>query len=126
MGLIRLDPAQQSTESQRLLAFMGKDLLFQDRALSRVAALYARKNSPFSHNNGPLGVAFFPGPSGVGKSETVRLFTSFVLGHRSMCTFIKCSEYRQPHSVLRLIGAPPSYIGYYDPLKEKGGGTTSP
>ena len=84
----------------------------QDHALRAVAetvrASYAGIRSPDS----PIGVMLFVGPSGVGKTETALALTDFLYGEDRFLTTINMTEFTEKHTVSRLIGSPPGYVGY--------------
>lgn len=84
----------------------------QDHALGAVAeavrASYAGIRSP----DGPIGVMLFVGPSGVGKTETALALTDFLYGEDRFLTTINMTEFTEKHTVSRLIGSPPGYVGY--------------
>ena len=119
MTLQRLDASQRPTHAQQLFEFLKQRIYFQERALVEVANALAVKDAPFHVRNGPLAVLFFAGPSGVGKTETAHALAEFLFQDRNACTIINGSEYSQGHEIARLIGAPPGYIGYYEPDDDK-------
>ncbi len=71
------------------------------------------------HPNRPLGSFLFPGPTGVGKTELARSLAEFLFDDEQAMVRLDISEYMEKHSVSRLIGAPPGYVGY-----EQGGQLT--
>ncbi len=91
----------------------------QDEALEVVADAVRRSRSGLSDPNRPIGSFLFLGPTGVGKTETAKAVAEFLFDESKAMIRIDMSEYGEKHSVARLIGAPPGYVGY-----EKGGQLT--
>src|SRR5271157_1857611 len=84
----------------------------QDEALERVAAAIRRSRAGLSDPRRPIGSFIFLGPTGVGKTELARALAEFLFDDEHAMIRIDMSEYMEKHSVSRLIGAPPGYIGY--------------
>ena len=91
----------------------------QGKALSAVADAIRRNKSGLSDAGRPLGSFLFLGPTGVGKTELAKTLADFLFNDEKSLTRIDMSEYGEKHSVSRLIGAPPGYVGY-----EQGGQLT--
>jgi ATP-dependent Clp protease ATP-binding subunit ClpB len=91
----------------------------QDEALSAVANAIRRSRSGLSDPNRPIGSFLFLGPTGVGKTELCKALAAFLFDTEEAMVRIDMSEYGERHSVARLIGAPPGYVGY-----EEGGQLT--
>jgi ATP-dependent Clp protease ATP-binding subunit ClpB len=91
----------------------------QDEAITAVANAIRRSRAGLSDPNRPLGSFIFLGPTGVGKTELARALAQFLFDDDQAMVRIDMSEYMEPHSVSRLIGAPPGYVGY-----EEGGQLT--
>ena len=91
----------------------------QDEALSRVANAVRRSRAGLSDSKRPIGSFIFLGPTGVGKTELARALAEFLFDDDKLMIRIDMSEYMEKHSVSRLIGAPPGYVGY-----EEGGQLT--
>ncbi|HET9408936.1 MAG TPA: ATP-dependent chaperone ClpB [Candidatus Sulfotelmatobacter sp.] len=91
----------------------------QDPALERVANAIRRSRAGLSDPKRPIGSFIFLGPTGVGKTELARALAEFLFDDQHAMIRIDMSEYMEKHSVARLIGAPPGYIGY-----EEGGQLT--
>ncbi|MCY4538465.1 MAG: ATP-dependent chaperone ClpB [Chloroflexi bacterium] len=91
----------------------------QDDAIKAVSAAVRRSRAGLQDPNRPVGSFLFLGPTGVGKTETARALAQFLFDDESAMIRIDMSEYGEKHSVARLIGAPPGYIGY-----EEGGQLT--
>lgn len=110
------------SEMERLLHMedeLRKRVVGQDRALSVVADAIRRARAEISDPNRPIGTFIFLGPTGVGKTETVKAVAEFLFDTEQSVIRIDMSEYMEKHSVSRLIGAPPGYVGY-----EEGGQLT--
>ena len=84
----------------------------QDRALEVVANAIRRSRAGLSDPKRPIGSFIFLGPTGVGKTETARALAEFLFDDEAAMVRIDMSEYMEKHSVSRLIGAPPGYIGH--------------
>jgi ATP-dependent Clp protease ATP-binding subunit ClpB len=91
----------------------------QDDALARVANAVRRSRAGLSDPKRPIGSFIFLGPTGVGKTELARALAEFLFDDEKLMIRIDMSEYMEKHSVSRLIGAPPGYVGY-----EEGGQLT--
>ena len=91
----------------------------QDDALARVANAVRRNRAGLSDPKRPIGSFIFMGPTGVGKTELARAVAEFLFDDEKLMIRIDMSEYMEKHSVSRLIGAPPGYVGY-----EEGGQLT--
>jgi ATP-dependent Clp protease ATP-binding subunit ClpB len=110
------------SEQEKLLN-MEEDLrtrvIGQDSALSVVARAVRRSRAGLSDPRRPMGSFMFLGPTGVGKTELVKALAEQLFNDDTAMTRIDMSEYMEPHSVARLIGSPPGYVGY-----EAGGALT--
>jgi ATP-dependent Clp protease ATP-binding subunit ClpB len=84
----------------------------QDQAVSAVANAIRRSRSGLSDPNRPIGSFLFLGPTGVGKTELARTLAEFLFDDERSMVRIDMSEYMEKHSVSRLVGAPPGYVGY--------------
>ena len=91
----------------------------QDEAVEAVAGALRRSRAGLSDPNRPIGSFLFFGPTGVGKTELARALAEFMFDSEQAMVRIDMSEYMEKHSVARLIGAPPGYVGY-----EEGGQLT--
>ena len=103
------------SEMQKLLKMeerMGRRVIGQDEALTAVANAVRRSRSGLSDPNRPIGSFIFLGPTGVGKTETARALAEFLFDDEQNIVRIDMSEFMEKHSVARLIGAPPGYVGY--------------
>jgi ATP-dependent Clp protease ATP-binding subunit ClpC len=93
----------------------------QDEAVEVVSETIRRARVGLAEGDRPLGTFLFLGPTGVGKTELVKALAERLFGGESALVRIDMSEYREPHTVARLIGSPPGYVGYGD-----GGQLTEP
>src|SRR5947209_8018460 len=102
-------------EVQKLLKMedrLRERVIGQDLALQIVSDAIRRSRAGLQDPNRPLGSFFFLGPTGVGKTELARALAEFLFDNEQAMVRIDMSEYMEKHSVSRLIGAPPGYIGY--------------
>jgi ATP-dependent Clp protease ATP-binding subunit ClpB len=109
-------------ESQKLLQLeqeLGKRLIGQQAAVKAVSDAVRRTKAGISDPDRPTGSFMFLGPTGVGKTELAKSLAAFLLDDEKAMVRIDMSEYSEKHSVSRLVGAPPGYIGY-----EEGGQLT--
>ena len=98
---------------------LEKRVVGQDAAVRAIADAIRRNKAGLSDANRPLGSFLFLGPTGVGKTELAKTLADFLFNDEKALTRIDMSEYGEKHSVSRLIGAPPGYVGY-----EQGGQLT--
>ena len=109
-------------EAQKLVHMeerLRRRVVGQDDALARVANAVRRSRAGLSDTKRPIGSFIFLGPTGVGKTELARALAEFLFDDEKLMIRIDMSEYMEKHSVSRLIGAPPGYVGY-----EEGGQLT--
>ncbi|HSV57164.1 MAG TPA: ATP-dependent chaperone ClpB [Magnetospirillaceae bacterium] len=102
-------------EAQKYLQLeqvLGQRVLGQDTAIKAVADSIRRNRAGLSDPDRPLGSFLFIGPTGVGKTELAKTLAEFLFSDEKALTRIDMSEYGEKHSVSRLIGAPPGYVGY--------------
>ncbi|MCL4541388.1 MAG: ATP-dependent chaperone ClpB [Chloroflexi bacterium] len=93
---------------------LGKRVVGQEDVLRTVANAVRAARAGLQDPNKPLGSFLFLGPTGVGKTETARALAEFLFDSESAMVRIDMSEYQEKHTVSRLIGAPPGYVGYED------------
>lgn len=98
---------------------LRKRVVGQDHALGVIARAIRRSRAGLSDPRRPAGSFLFLGPTGVGKTEVVKSLAEYLFNDDAAMTRIDMSEYMEPHSVARLIGSPPGYVGY-----EQGGALT--
>ena len=102
-------------ETERLLQMEGelhKRIIGQDEAIVSVSKSVRRARSGLKDSRRPIGVFMFLGPTGVGKTELVRALAEFMFGDEDNMIRLDMSEFQERHTVARLIGAPPGYVGY--------------
>jgi ATP-dependent Clp protease ATP-binding subunit ClpB len=105
------------SENQKLLRMedvLKSRVIGQDHALLAVSDAIRRSRAEISDPNRPMGSFIFVGPTGVGKTETVKALADFLFDDAQAIVRIDMSEYMEKHSVSRLIGAPPGYVGFED------------
>ncbi len=111
-------------EMKKLLSMednLRKRVIGQDAALVAVANAVRRSRAGLADDRRPIGSFLFLGPTGVGKTETARALAEFLFDDEKSMIRVDMSEYMEKHTVSRLLGAPPGYVGY-----EEGGQLTEP
>ncbi len=109
-------------ETQKLLrveAELHKRVISQEKAISALARAIRRSRAGLKSPNRPIGSFLFLGPTGVGKTEMARTLAQFLFGSEKSLIRFDMSEFMEKHSVSKLIGSPPGYVGY-----EEGGQLT--
>jgi ATP-dependent Clp protease ATP-binding subunit ClpB len=96
----------------RMEEVLHQRVVGQDEAVRAVANAIRRSRSGLSDPNRPIGSFLFLGPTGVGKTELARALAEFLFDDERSMVRIDMSEYMEKHSVARLVGAPPGYVGY--------------
>ena len=110
-------PVKRMLESERekLLRMedeLHKRVVGQDQALAAVSDAVRRSRAGLQNEKRPIGSFLFMGTTGVGKTELAKALAEFLFNDENMITRIDMSEYQERHSVSRLVGAPPGYVGY--------------
>ena len=103
------------SEKEKLLRMeesLHKRVVGQDRAIQAVSDAVRRSRAGLSNEHRPIGSFLFLGTTGVGKTELAKALAEFLFNDETMMTRIDMSEYQESHTVSRLIGAPPGYVGY--------------
>jgi ATP-dependent Clp protease ATP-binding subunit ClpB len=103
----------------RMEELLGKRVIGQEAAIRAVAATVRRSRAGIQEAGRPIGSFIFLGPTGVGKTELARALAEFLFDDEKAMVRLDMSEYMEKHTVSRLIGAPPGYVGY-----EEGGQLT--
>ena len=104
-------------ESQRLLemeAFLKNRVIGQDEAVTAVSRAVRRASAGLKDPKRPIGVFMFLGPTGVGKTYLAEMLGEFMFGSKDNIVRIDMSEFMEKHTVSRLVGSPPGYVGYDD------------
>ena len=102
-------------ETERLLRMeeeIHKRIIGQDEAIVNISKSVRRARAGLKDPRRPIGVFMFLGPTGVGKTELVRAMAEFMFGNEDNMIRLDMSEFQERHTVARLIGAPPGYVGY--------------
>ena len=110
-------PAERVGEAERerlaqLEQRLGAEVIGQPRAVASVAAAIRRSRTGLRENNRPIGAMLFLGPTGVGKTQLARTLAKGWFGSEKALLRFDMSEYMERHTVARLIGAPPGYVGH--------------
>ena len=104
-----------ATETERLKNMEEKlheTVIGQDEAISLVSKAVRRSRAGLNNRKRPVGIFIFSGPTGVGKTYLVKRLAEFMFGSEDAVVRVDMSEFMERHSVARLVGAPPGYIGY--------------
>ncbi|GAG01725.1 unnamed protein product, partial [marine sediment metagenome] len=102
-------------ETTRLLQMedvLHHHIIGQDEAINIISKAVRRARAGFKDPRRPIGSFIFLGPTGVGKTELVRVLSEFLFGSRDALIRLDMSEFMERHAVARLVGAPPGYVGY--------------
>lgn len=103
------------SEKEKLLRMedaLHRRVVGQDNAIAAVSDAVRRSRAGLSNEKRPIGSFLFLGTTGVGKTELAKALAEFLFNDESMVTRIDMSEYQERHTVSRLVGAPPGYVGY--------------
>ena len=92
--------------------YLKKRIIGQDKAIEHISRRIIMAHAGIIKRQGPLAVFLFLGPTGVGKTEMAKQLAEFLFGSESEMIRLDMSEYMEPHSVSKLTGSPPGYIGY--------------
>ncbi len=110
-------PVKRMLESEkdkllRMESELHKRVVGQDEAIRAVSDAVRRNRAGLSNEKRPIGSFLFMGTTGVGKTELAKALAEFLFNDENMITRIDMSEYQERHTVSRLVGAPPGYVGY--------------
>ncbi|MBQ1750910.1 MAG: AAA family ATPase, partial [Bacteroidales bacterium] len=110
-------PVKRMLESEkdkllRMESELHKRVVGQDEAIRAVSDAVRRNRAGLSNEKRPIGSFLFMGTTGVGKTELAKALAEFLFNDENMMTRIDMSEYQERHTVSRLVGAPPGYVGY--------------
>ena len=109
----------EATKLSRMEDVLHKRIVGQDSAVSRIADTVKRSRAGIADPNRPIGSFLFLGPTGVGKTELTKALAEFMFNDDKALIRLDMSEYMEKHSVSKILGAPPGYVGY-----EEGGSFT--
>ena len=104
--------AEEQSKLMNIEDELRKRVVGQDHALGVIARAIRRSRAGLSDPRRPMGSFMFLGPTGVGKTEVAKALAEYLFNDDAAMTRIDMSEYMEPHSVSRLIGSPPGYVGY--------------
>jgi ATP-dependent Clp protease ATP-binding subunit ClpB len=110
---------EEAEKLSRMEEELKKRILGQDEALQKVSDAVKRSRAGISDPNRPVGSFLFLGPTGVGKTELTRALADFLFNSEKALIRVDMSEYMEKHSVSKIIGSPPGYVGH-----DEGGGLT--
>lgn len=112
---------EQTKNVMNFRAKMGDRVIGQDQAIDYLSTYLQISMAGLKNENAPTGVFLLVGPSGVGKTETARAIADLLYGGEQFLTTVNMTEFQEKHTISRLIGSPPGYVGYGD-----GGQLTDP
>ncbi len=110
---------EEAKKLEKMEAIISKRVIGQKEAILAVSNAIRRSRAGISEENKPLGSFMFLGPTGVGKTETARALAGFLFNDENALVRLDMSEYMEKHTVSKMIGSPPGYVGY-----EEGGQLT--
>lgn len=110
---------EEAKKLEKMEEILSRRVIGQTEAISAISNAIRRSRAGISEENRPLGSFMFLGPTGVGKTETARALASFLFNDEHALIRLDMSEYMERHTVSKIIGSPPGYIGY-----EEGGQLT--
>src|SRR5574337_1678714 len=105
---------EETAKLLRMEEELHKRIVGQEDAIKAVSQSIRRTRAGLKDPKRPSGSFIFLGPSGVGKTETAKALAEFLFGDESSMIQLDMSEYMEKHSVSRLVGSPPGYVGYYE------------
>ncbi len=109
----------EAKKLEKIEQILGKRIIGQKQAIGAIANAIRRSRAGIAQENRPLGSFMFLGPTGVGKTETAKALAEFLFNDENALVRVDMSEYMERHTVSKMIGSPPGYIGY-----EEGGQLT--
>jgi len=110
---------EEAKKLERMEQILEKRVIGQEEAIVAISNAIRRSRAGISEENRPLGSFMFLGPTGVGKTETARALAEFLFNDENALVRLDMSEYMEKHTVSKIIGSPPGYVGY-----EEGGQLT--
>ncbi len=105
---------EEAKKLKRMEKIISKRVIGQDKAISAISNAIRRSRAGVAEEGKPLGSFLFLGPTGVGKTETARALAEFLFDDEDAMIRMDMSEYMEKHSVSKMIGAPPGYVGHDD------------
>lgn len=106
--------SEEQKKLKNLQANLAKKVIGQDEAVAKVAKAIRRSRAGLKAKDRPIGTFLFVGPTGVGKTELTKVLAEELFGSRDALIRLDMSEYMEKHSVSKLIGSPPGYVGHED------------
>ncbi|KKP92716.1 MAG: ATP-dependent chaperone ClpB, partial [Parcubacteria group bacterium GW2011_GWA1_36_12] len=103
---------EEAKKLETMEAALNRRVIGQQEAISAISRAIRRARAGISEENKPLGSFMFLGPTGVGKTETVRALAEFLFDDEKAMIRLDMSEYMERHTVSKIIGSPPGYVGY--------------
>lgn len=113
-GLPLLDHRLGGEKVRPYLDFFQRRVIGQRRAIELLVGMKLRYNAGLADKNGPAGIAALFGPSGVGKTYLAKVFAELLFGDPTALTIVAGQEYHDQHTVSRLTGSPPGYLGFFN------------
>lgn len=113
---IKLDELKVSDEVRKLEEHLHSKIIGQDRAIKQFVRAYEAFLTDMQRPDGPVGVLLFLGPTGVGKTRIMEVFSEYLWGTSEALIKIDCAEFQQSHEISKLIGSPPGYVGHKDTI----------
>ncbi len=103
---------EEARKLEKLEGILSRRVIGQETAIKAIANAIRRSRAGIAEENRPLGSFMFLGPTGVGKTETARALAEFLFNDENAMIRLDMSEYMEKHTVSKIIGAPPGYVGY--------------
>jgi ATP-dependent Clp protease ATP-binding subunit ClpC len=103
---------RENNKLVNLEQILHERVIGQDKAIESVSRAIIRSRTGFKNENRPSGSFVFMGPTGVGKTELAKTISDFLFNRKNSFYHINMSEFMEPHSISKLIGSPPGYVGY--------------
>jgi ATP-dependent Clp protease ATP-binding subunit ClpB len=110
---------EEAKKLEKMEAIISQRVIGQNKAITAISNAIRRSRAGISEEDRPLGSFMFLGPTGVGKTETARALAGFLFNDQNALVRLDMSEYMEKHTVSKIIGSPPGYVGY-----EEGGQLT--
>jgi ATP-dependent Clp protease ATP-binding subunit ClpB len=102
----------EAKKLEKMEEIIAKRVIGQSQAIEAISSAIRRSRAGISEENRPLGSFLFLGPTGVGKTETARALAEFLFNDEASLIRLDMSEYMEKHSVSKMVGSPPGYVGY--------------